>query len=86
MAYEFLLGILTPAAQDVVKTQPEAITTAIVVIPCLIALISFCGYICYATRKPGKKPEQKGGQKSGPELQSFEMSKLGQKKGFVQLK
>ncbi|KFY21710.1 hypothetical protein V493_07177 [Pseudogymnoascus sp. VKM F-4281 (FW-2241)] len=55
MAYEFLLPALTPSAQKVVRTQPEVVTTLIVVLVALIMLGIGCWYIGFAVRKPGQK-------------------------------
>jgi hypothetical protein len=56
MAYEFLLPALTPSAQKVVRTQPEVVTTMIVVLVGLIILSLGCWYISFAVRKPVSKP------------------------------
>lgn len=55
MAYEFLLPALTPSAQKVVQTQPEVVTTLIVVLVGLIILGVGSWYIGFAVRKPGQK-------------------------------
>ncbi|KFY15056.1 hypothetical protein V491_05797 [Pseudogymnoascus sp. VKM F-3775] len=55
MAYEFLLPALTPNAQKVVRTQPEIVTTLILVLVGLILLSLGCWYISFAVRKPEQK-------------------------------
>jgi len=65
MAYEFLLPILTTDAQNVVKTQPEVVTTLLVVLVVLIFFSVACWYIGFAVRKPSPiKPA--AGNKNGP--------------------
>ncbi|KFY77614.1 hypothetical protein V501_05222 [Pseudogymnoascus sp. VKM F-4519 (FW-2642)] len=55
MAYEFLLPALTPSAQKVVRTQPEVVTTMILVLVGLIILGVGAWYIGFAVRKPEQK-------------------------------
>lgn len=63
MAYEFLLPALTPSAQKVVRTQPEVVTTLIVVLVGLIMLSLGCWYISFAVRKPvPKRPAAPAGK------------------------
>jgi hypothetical protein len=66
MAYEFLLPILTPDAQAVVRTQPEVVTTLLVVLVVLIVFGVFCWWIGYAVRKPAVKRPAPAGKKGGP--------------------
>jgi uncharacterized membrane protein YfbV (UPF0208 family) len=63
MAYEFLLPILTPNAQKVVKTQPEVVTALLVALFAVILFTVGCWYIGFAVRKPTPKkpaPANKG--------------------------
>jgi hypothetical protein len=66
MAYEFLLPILTPSAQKVVRTQPEVVTTLIVVLVALILFSIGCWYISFAVRKAGQKKPAAAGKKPAP--------------------
>jgi hypothetical protein len=64
MAYDFILPILTPATQSVVKTQPEIVTALLVVIAGVLLFSILCWYISFATRKPHEKMLQQQGRKA----------------------